>query len=150
MELEKGRQSRIELASSALFSGEKKRLEGIQHETALALARVYSGKLTEDVTARLISSLILDADVLCEVSGGLKTMPSTREGWNLHAKELVKADPLAKRCLDFRDASLREGFRQEALQGLDGSTKMSMSRANTLDAYLEDTIRRRLDDRAGG
>lgn len=150
MEQEKDRQGRIERAGAALLSGEKERLGEIQQETALALARVYSGNLTEDVTARLIASMVLDADVLCAVSGGLSTMPSTREGWNIHAKELVKTDPLAQRCLDFADAKLKEGFRQEALARLDGTTKMTMARANTLDAYLEGEVKSRLDDRARG
>jgi hypothetical protein len=73
--LERDRNSRIANASAALFEGEKKRLADIQRQTELAFARLYGGKLTPEITARLLEGQILDADVLCTVSGGLDEMP---------------------------------------------------------------------------
>jgi hypothetical protein len=147
-EIERDRQSRIENASAALLGSERKRLSDIHRQTELALARLYGGKLTPEITARLLEGQILDADVLCTVSGGLDEMPKSQETWDTYAHGLVKKDSLAQRCLDFADAKLKESFRQEALGSLNSTEKMNMASAGTLDAFLSENVARRLDDRA--
>ncbi|MEP6067615.1 MAG: hypothetical protein ABJ246_17380 [Paracoccaceae bacterium] len=145
----KDRQGRIERACASMPSSQKTRLDDIHRQAEVALARVYGNRLVPEVTSRLLDGMILDASVLCTIGGGVDEMPKSSDGWNALAKQLVASDPLAQRCVDFADAKLKEGFRQEALQSLSPTSRMSMTRDNTLDSFLEESVQRRLDDRLG-
>lgn len=144
---ENDRQGRIERVSATMPSSQAQRLAEIKQYAEVALARVYGGRIAPELVQRMTDGLILDASVLCSIGGGVDEMPKSADGWDAFAKGLVASEPLAQRCVEFSDAKLKEALRQDELSNLSPQQRMSMARDNSLDAYVDEKVQQRLEDR---
>lgn len=149
IDAENDRQGRIERVSATMPSSQAQRLAEIKQAAEVALARVYGNRLAPELVQRMKEGLVLDPSVLCSIGGGVDEMPKSLDGWDDFAKRLVASEPLAQRCIEFNDAKLKEELRQNELSNLSPQQRMSMARDNSLDAYVEDKVQQRLEDRLG-
>lgn len=147
IDAENDRQGRIERVSATMPSTQAQRLTQIKQAAEVALARVYGGRLAPELVQRMTDGLVLDASVLCSIGSDVDEMPKSADGWDAFAKRLVASEPLAQRCIEFKDAKLKETLRQEVLAGLSPQQRMTMARDNTLDAHVEEKVQLRLEDR---
>ena len=144
---EKDRISRIEALIDAMPPHQEKRLNDVKRQGELALARCYGHDLHPDVAKRIVDNLVLNPAVLCTVGGGVNELPTSISGWDDFMKTAASAEPLAQASLDYSNAALKEQLRNEELAKLKGPAKIAMARARTLDAYLDDAVQSRLEDR---
>ena len=144
---EKDRISRIEALNASMPEHQAKRLEDVKRHAELALARCFGRRLHPSIAARLVDDLSLNPAVLCSIGGGVNELPTSAEGWEAFMTEAVKAESLAQASIDHSDAALKEQLRDEERAKLKGAERMAMARANTLDAYLNDAVKARLQDR---
>jgi hypothetical protein len=147
IDAEKDRLSRIETLMDVMPPHQVKRLDEAKRQGELALARSYGHRLHPDVAARIVANLSLNPSVLCTIGGGVNELPTSAQGWDAFMKAAVEAEPLGKMSLDHSDAVLKETFRNEELAKLKGADKLAMSRAGTLDAYLENLVQERIEAR---
>lgn len=148
-EAEKDRLSRIETQLAVMPPHQRKRLEEVQRQGELALARTFGNRLPARVSARLIEGMVLLPEVLCTIGGGVNELPTDQEGWNLWAADTVSSDPLSKMAIDAADMELREQLRCEALESIRPEQRISMAREGTLDAHVESVVKARLEARGG-
>jgi len=142
---EKDRLSRIAALVDVMPPHQIKRLDEVKHKAELALARCYGHRLHPDIVTRIVEGMVLDPEVLCSIGGGVNELPMTPQRWDARMKAAVDHEPLAKACIDSRDAVLKETFRNEELAKLKGPEKIAMSRAGTLDDYIEELVKRRIE-----
>ena len=144
---EKKRLSRIEALIDVMPPHQIKRLDEVKRQGELALARTYGYRLQPDIVARIVANLSLNPSVLCTIGGGVNELPTSAQGWDAFMKTAVEAEPLGKMSLDHSDAALKETFRNEELAKLKGADKLAMSRAGTLDGYIENLVQERIEAR---
>lgn len=149
IDAQNARQSRIDSLLATTPPHQLKRLEEEQHRAALALARVYGHRLHQAVADRIVEGLVLEPETLVTISGGVRELPNDAKGWDRWAKQAAEREPLAKLSIDHSDAQLREEFRRDVLDSIRPEQRISMARAGTLDAHVENEVKSRIEARSG-
>jgi hypothetical protein len=148
IDLENKYLSRIATQLDGMPTHQENRLDTAKHSTHVALARVYGNRLNEHVSKRIVEGIVLNPAVLCTITGGMNELPTSQQGWDSFARELVDSEPLAKLSIDHADAELKDEIRAEAMCNMRPEDKIKMARAGTLDDHLAGIVAAKLEARS--
>ncbi|MEM7058963.1 MAG: hypothetical protein AAF557_15350 [Pseudomonadota bacterium] len=142
---EDSRYSRGQKLVETLSSTAKARHDKAINRLLVEWAKEYGDRLDPVITDYLSVEAATHMDII-EAAHADSWGPSSNDDWRQVAKEIAEANPMVTRCLEFADATKREGFRREVLTSLPGTTKMNMQREGTLDSFVKDRVAEMMDD----
>lgn len=143
------RVARAESARASMTPNEVERYRAFETQFRVELARQYGDRLSATITDHLLRVLPLDHRAIQAMVGTNIEVPETPEEWRTFVAEVVEGDPLARLNLEHSDAEAKARLREEVLSKLTPAQRISMVRAGTLEAHLEEQVREAMHRRAG-
>lgn len=132
-----------------LTPNEAKRFEALKVAFHLAKAELYGNQLNQIMDAPLEVDLAKDARAFHHIVTGDKVEinPDDRECMRVIAREIVEANDLAMRNLEFASASRRQALKDEYLVSLSPFQRIAFFRDGSLETRVEEYVINRLDER---
>ncbi|MDO6800441.1 hypothetical protein [Shimia thalassica] len=93
----------------------------------------------------LVQESTAHPDVLASIEGIADRLPQTPTEWYSFVQSLVRNNDLAQRNIAFSDETQKVEIRTEELARLRPDQRVTLSRSGTLDEYLEDRVKARLE-----
>ncbi|UWQ57272.1 hypothetical protein K3722_12125 [Leisingera caerulea] len=122
-----------------------KRLGEIHAQVNVELARNFGDRLAPIMTDILVQESTTHPDVLAALEGIRESLPQTPAEWRSFVQSLVRNNDLAQRNIAFSDEAQKAEIRTEELARLRPDQRVTLSRSGTLDEYLEDRFKARLE-----
>lgn len=118
-------------------------------EAAITRLRIEWAKLHGDRLPPLLSDHLAVVAALHPqiIDAGHGIGPQSDEVFREIAKEIVEAEPMVQRALDFADEKMKAEIRAEKYGELPPTKRMEMARAKGLDAFLDNAVREELEVR---
>ncbi len=142
----RSRQERARYVTTHLPAAHKAKFEKLQSDFRLALAMVYGNRLDPLIVDDLTNCLILDADINAALCGVHSGTPTDAAGWQERARTAVRNDELASLNLNHSDAMLKRELAEKYIESLSPAQQMTMDRNGTLQASVDEHIRRKIED----
>lgn len=130
---------------ASLTQAQLKRLEAIQSQVRVELARNYGDRLAPIMAEVLVQESTTHQDVLAAIEGIRDCMPATPDDWRLFVQRLVQNNEMAQRNLAFSGETRREEIRAEEMAKLRPDQRVNLSRSGKLDATLDERVSMRLE-----
>lgn len=132
-----------------LTENEAKRFEKIKAAFHVAKAELYSTKLSEIMDGPLELEVAKDPRVFHFIVTGQTTEvnPDNRAGIRALTRDVVQANELAVRNLEFSSASRRQALEEEYLSSLSPLKRMTYFRDGSLHKRTNDYVTAKLDER---
>lgn len=132
---------------SGLTPQQTKRLDVIQTQVKVELARNFGDRLAPIMTDVLVQQSTTHPDVLAALEGIRESLPQTLAEWRAFVQNLVRNNDLAQRNIAFSDEAKRAEIRADELANLRPDQRVSLSRSGKLDAILDERVAERLEER---
>lgn len=136
----------IENIIAGLTPKQRTRLDEIQTEVKVELARCYGDRLAPIMTDVLVQESTTHPDVLAALEGIRDSLPNTLAAWRVFVQGLVRNNDLAQRNIAFSDEATEAKIRADELAKLRPDQRVSLSRSGKLDALLEERVAERLEE----
>lgn len=132
---------------AGLTPQQTKRLDVIQTQVKVELARNFGDRLAPIMTEVLVQESTTHPDVLAALEGIRDSLPNTPADWRVFVQGLVRNNDLAQRNIAFSDEATKTQIRADELAKLRPDQRMSLSRSGQLDALLDERVAERLEER---
>lgn len=131
---------------AGLTPQQTKRLDVIQTQVKVELARNFGDRLAPIMTDVLVQECTTHPDVLAALEGIRDSLPNTLTDWRVFVQGLVRNNDLAQRNIAFSNEATKTKIRADELAKLPPDQRMSLSRAGQLDALLDERVAERLEE----
>ncbi|RBW58440.1 hypothetical protein DS909_05600 [Phaeobacter gallaeciensis] len=131
---------------AGLTPHQTKRLEAIQTQVKVELARCFGDRLAPIMTDVLVQESTTNPDVLAALEGIRESLPQTPSDWRAFVQNLVRKNDLAQRNIAFSDEATKVKIRADELAKLRPDQRVSLSRSGKLDAILDERVAARLEE----
>lgn len=131
---------------TGLTPQQTKRLDVIQTQIKIELARNFGDRLAPIMTDVLVQESTTHPDVLAALEGIRESLPQTPAEWRSLVHDLVRNNDLAQRNIAFSDEATKAKIRADELAKLRPDQRVSLSRSGKLDALLEERVAERLEE----
>lgn len=132
-----------------LTTDEAKRLERAQIAFRIAKAELYSTQLSEIMDTPLELDMAKDPRVFHFIVTGDTTEinPDDREGMRVLTRDVVEANELAVRNLEFSSAARRQALEDEYLSSLSPLQRVTYFRDGSIEQRVSEYVTAKLDER---
>ena len=132
-----------------LTANERERLRKCEASLEVSLGVLYGERLATITTEALVREVALDPRVFRFVVTGdtSEIDPDNRSAFKIFAREMVEANEIAVRNLEFSNATRKAELAKQFLESLKPTQRLAFERDGSLTARTEQYVENKLDDR---